>query len=135
MIQVRTLQKIAQSGSLVVLSIHQPSYRIMGLFNRLIILAFGQKVYGGTPTEMQLFFEEFGRPVPKYENSTEHALDLIQELHASKVSSRPMLLPTFTFTSILSTINKNTKPLPNFLTTLPVTSTFILLCTKTRNLF
>ncbi|KAG0598932.1 hypothetical protein M758_12G113200, partial [Ceratodon purpureus] len=81
---VRTLQKIAQSGSLVVLSIHQPSYRIMGLFNRLIILAFGQKVYGGTPTEMQLFFEEFGRPVPKYENSTEHALDLIQELHASK---------------------------------------------------
>jgi len=68
-----------------VLSIHQPSYRIMGLFNRVIILAFGQKVYGGTPSDLNLFFEDFGRPVPKYENSTEHALDLIQELHASKV--------------------------------------------------
>lgn len=101
MIQVRTLQKIAQGGSLVVLSIHQPSYRIMGLFDRLIILAFGQKVYGGTPTEMQLFFEEYGRPVPKYENSTEHALDLIQELHASKVSFRPMLPLTSISTSIL----------------------------------
>lgn len=96
--QVRTLRKIAQTGSLVVLSIHQPSYRILGLFDRMIILAFGQKVYGGTPAQLHLFFEEFGSPVPKYENSTEHALDLIQELHASPVSPitlSPSTIPSF----------------------------------------
>ncbi|KAG0582574.1 hypothetical protein KC19_3G070400 [Ceratodon purpureus] len=88
---VRTLQKIAQTGSLVILSIHQPSYRIMGLFDHLIILAFGEKVYGGRPLDLNLFFEEFGRPVPKHENSTEHALDLIQELHASQEGIAPLV--------------------------------------------
>lgn len=68
------------------LSIHQPSYRIMGLFDRLIILAFGQKIFGGSPKDLNQYFEQFGRPVPKHENCTEHALDLIQELHGSKVS-------------------------------------------------
>nr|PNR49779.1 hypothetical protein PHYPA_011675 [Physcomitrium patens] len=81
---VRTLQSIAKTGSLVVLSIHQPSYRIMGLFDRLIILAFGQKIFGGSPKDLNQYFEQFGRPVPKHENCTEHALDLIQELHGSK---------------------------------------------------
>jgi hypothetical protein len=89
--QVRTLQKIAQTGSLVILSIHQPSYRIMGLFDHLIILAFGEKVFGGRPLDLNLFFEEFGRPVPRNENSTEHALDLIQELHASQEGIKPLV--------------------------------------------
>ncbi len=85
--QVRTLQKIAKTGSIVILSIHQPSFRILGLVDRLILLAFGQKVYGGPPAELHTYFHSFGRPVPQHENSTEHALDLIQELHNSQVQS------------------------------------------------
>ncbi|CAM6030712.1 unnamed protein product [Sphagnum balticum] len=81
---VRTLQKIAKTGSIVILSIHQPSFRILGLVDRLILLAFGQKVYGGPPAELHTYFHSFGRPVPQHENSTEHALDLIQELHNSQ---------------------------------------------------
>ncbi|KAL3695275.1 hypothetical protein R1sor_009351 [Riccia sorocarpa] len=80
---VKTLRKIALSGSIVILSIHQPSYRILGLLDRLLILASGQKVYGGAPSELKPFFEAFGRPIPEHENSTEHALDLIQEFQRS----------------------------------------------------
>ncbi|CAM6122461.1 unnamed protein product [Calypogeia fissa] len=88
---IRTLQKIAQTGSIVILSIHQPSYRILGLLDRLIILAFGQKIYGGSPAGLNSFYEAFGRPVPEHENSTEHALDLIQELHTSVTGIKPLV--------------------------------------------
>ncbi|XP_002971450.2 ABC transporter G family member 6 [Selaginella moellendorffii] len=88
---VRTLQKIAQTGSVVILSIHQPSYRIMGLVDRLIFLAHGQTVYNGPPSELGSYFTAYGRSVPEHENSTEFALDLIQELHSSPGGIKPLV--------------------------------------------
>lgn len=77
---VKVLQRIAQSGSIVVMSIHQPSYRILNLLDRLIFLSHGQTVYGGSPANLPVFFREFGHPIPETENRTEFALDLIREL-------------------------------------------------------
>ncbi|XP_031397873.1 ABC transporter G family member 20-like [Punica granatum] len=77
---VKVLQRIAKSGSIVIMSIHQPSYRILGLLDRLIFLSHGQTVYGGPPTGLPQFFAEFGHPIPENENKTEFALDLIREL-------------------------------------------------------
>lgn len=77
---VKVLQRIAQSGSIVVMSIHQPSYRILSLLDRLIFLSHGQTVYGGSPANLPVFFGEFGHPIPESENRTEFALDLIREL-------------------------------------------------------
>ncbi|XP_058098982.1 ABC transporter G family member 6-like [Magnolia sinica] len=80
---VKVLQRIAQSGSIVIMSVHQPSYRILGLLDRLIFLSRGQTVYGGSPARLPLFFSEFGHPIPENENRTEFALDLIRELEGS----------------------------------------------------
>ncbi|OIT21239.1 PREDICTED: ABC transporter G family member 20-like [Nicotiana attenuata] len=77
---VKVLQKIAQSGSIVIMSIHQPSYRILCLLDRLIFLSCGQIVFGGSPTSIPQFFAEFGTPIPENENWAEVALDFIQEL-------------------------------------------------------
>ncbi|KAL2644237.1 hypothetical protein R1flu_011824 [Riccia fluitans] len=88
---IKTLQKIAHTGSIVILSIHQPSYRILGLLDRLIILAFGHKIYGGAPSGLKTFYAAFGRPIPEHENSTEHAMDLIQELHSSATGIKPLV--------------------------------------------
>ncbi|KAI4300187.1 hypothetical protein L6164_033592 [Bauhinia variegata] len=77
---VKVLQRIAQSGSIVIMSVHQPSYRILGLLDRLIFLSHGQTVYSGPPASLPLFFAEFGHPIPENENRTEFALDLIREL-------------------------------------------------------
>ncbi|XP_047339613.1 ABC transporter G family member 20-like [Impatiens glandulifera] len=76
---VKVLKRIAESGSVVIMTIHQPSYRIMGLLDRLIFLSRGEMVFSGSPSSIPLFFEEFGHPIPENEDKIEFALDLIRE--------------------------------------------------------
>lgn len=77
---VKVLQRIAQSGSIVIMSIHQPSSRILSLLDRLIILSRGQRVFSGSPRVLPRFFQEYGNPIPADEDKTEFALDYIREL-------------------------------------------------------
>lgn len=88
---VKVLQRIARSGSIVVMSVHQPSYRILGLLDRLIFLSRGQTVFSGSPTNLPQFFAEFGHPIPENENRTEFALDLIRELEGSPGGSKGLV--------------------------------------------
>ncbi|KAJ4719782.1 ABC transporter G family member [Melia azedarach] len=88
---VKVLQRIAQSGSIVVMSIHQPSYRILGLLDRMIFLSRGQTVYSGSPMSLPLFFAEFGHPIPENENRTEFALDIIRELEGSPGGTKSLV--------------------------------------------
>ncbi|CBI25312.3 unnamed protein product, partial [Vitis vinifera] len=89
---VKVLQRIAQSGSIVIMSVHQPSYRILGLLDRLIFLSRGQTVYSGPPMNLPLFFAEFGHPIPPdNENRTEFALDLIRELEGSPGGTKSLV--------------------------------------------
>ncbi|MCL7028620.1 hypothetical protein MKW94_009531 [Papaver nudicaule] len=80
---VKVLQQIARSGSIVIMSVHQPSYRILNLFDHLIFLSRGQTVYNGSPKNLSMFFSEFGHPIPENENPTEFSLDFIRELEGS----------------------------------------------------
>ncbi|KAK4800586.1 hypothetical protein SAY86_021073 [Trapa natans] len=77
---VKVLQRIARSGSIVIMSIHQPSSRILNLLDRMIFLSHGQTVFNGAPSSLPRFFAQFGRPIPENESKTEFALDLIREL-------------------------------------------------------
>ncbi|KAF8364750.1 hypothetical protein HHK36_033276 [Tetracentron sinense] len=80
---VKVLQRIAQTGSIVIMSVHQPSYRIFSLFDRLIFLSRGQTVYSGSQANIPHFFAEVGHPIPETENRIEFALDWIRELEGS----------------------------------------------------
>ncbi|CAL5363557.1 unnamed protein product [Camellia sinensis] len=88
---VKVLQRIAQSGSIVIMSVHQPSYRILGLLDRLIFLSRGQTVYSGSPMNLPVFFADFGHPIPETENRTEFALDLIRELEGSPGGTKSLV--------------------------------------------
>ncbi|KDP46092.1 hypothetical protein JCGZ_06603 [Jatropha curcas] len=88
---VKVLQRIAQTGSIVIMSVHQPSYRILGLLDRLIFLSRGQTVYSGSPVHLPAFFAEFGHPIPENENKTEFALDLIRELEGSPGGTKSLV--------------------------------------------
>ncbi|KAJ9181657.1 hypothetical protein P3X46_009765 [Hevea brasiliensis] len=88
---VKVLQRIARSGSIVIMSIHQPSYRILSLLDRLIFLSHGQTVYAGPPGSLPEFFAEFGHPIPENENRTEFALDLIRELEEIPDGTRTLV--------------------------------------------
>eukprot|EP00475_Leptophrys_vorax_P012879 TRINITY_DN1924_c0_g2_i2.p1 TRINITY_DN1924_c0_g2~~TRINITY_DN1924_c0_g2_i2.p1 ORF type:complete len:923 (-),score=21.78 TRINITY_DN1924_c0_g2_i2:61-2700(-) len=81
---VRAIRDIAAAtGSITLMVIHQPSFRVMGLIDRLIMLACGHTIFQGPPPELPVFLESFGCPVPQFANSTEFALDLIEELQQS----------------------------------------------------
>ncbi|KAF9594995.1 hypothetical protein IFM89_035969 [Coptis chinensis] len=88
---VKVLQRIAQSGSIVVMSVHQPSYRILSLLDRLIFLSRGHTVFSGSPASLAPFFAEFGRPIPENENRTEFALDFIRELEGSPAGTKDLV--------------------------------------------
>ncbi|XP_047047033.1 ABC transporter G family member 16-like [Lolium rigidum] len=81
---VKVLQRIARSGSVVIMSIHQPSYRILGLLDRLLFLSSGRTVYYGPPAALPRFFSELGQPIPDGENPAEFALDHIRELDGTE---------------------------------------------------
>lgn len=76
---IEKVHHIARSGSTVILTIHQPSWRIQLLLDHLIILARGQLMYQGSPKDVTRHLSRMGRKVPKGENSIEHLIDVIQE--------------------------------------------------------
>ncbi|CAH8327794.1 unnamed protein product [Eruca vesicaria subsp. sativa] len=88
---VKVLKRIAQSGSMVVMTLHQPSYRLLRLLDRLLFLSRGQTVFSGSPAMLPRFFAEFGHPIPEHENRTEFALDLIRELEGSAGGTRSLV--------------------------------------------
>ncbi|KAI3876766.1 hypothetical protein MKX03_037433 [Papaver bracteatum] len=77
---VKVLQRIARSGRIVIMSVHQPSSRVVGLFDQLIFLSQGETVYYGSPTHLSLFLSDFGHPVPENEDKTEFMIDLYRGL-------------------------------------------------------
>ncbi|CAG7865436.1 unnamed protein product [Brassica rapa] len=88
---VKVLQRVAKSGSIVIMSIHQPSYRILGLLDKLLFLSRGNTVYSGSPTDLPRFFSEYGHVIPENENKTEFALDLIRELEDSPEGTKTLV--------------------------------------------
>lgn len=88
---IKVLQRYAKTtGSIVVMSVHQPSYRVLGLINRLIFLTHGQVVYSGSPSTLPFYLSRFGYPIPEDQNPSEAALDLISDLQEiSKTTDSP----------------------------------------------
>ncbi|KAJ6906991.1 ABC transporter G family member 17-like [Populus alba x Populus x berolinensis] len=82
---IEKVHHIARSGSIVILTIHQPSSRIQLLLDHLIILARGQLMYQGSPKDVTLHLSRMGRKLPKGENSIEYLIDGIQEYDQSEL--------------------------------------------------
>ncbi|KAI3991895.1 hypothetical protein MKX01_012840 [Papaver californicum] len=77
---VKALQRIARSGRIIIMSVHQPSSRVVGLLDHLMFLSQGETVYYGSPTNLSIFLSEFGHPIPENEDRTEFMFDLYHEL-------------------------------------------------------
>ncbi|KAJ8752728.1 hypothetical protein K2173_007038 [Erythroxylum novogranatense] len=89
---VEKVTEIAKGGSIVLMTIHQPSFRIQMLLDRITVLARGRLVYMGGPTGLHAYLAGFGRPVPEGENSLEYLLDVIKEYDESTVGLEPLVL-------------------------------------------
>ncbi|KAJ0981295.1 hypothetical protein J5N97_009550 [Dioscorea zingiberensis] len=89
---VEKVKEIAKGGSIVLMTIHQPSYRVQLLLDRITVLARGRLVYMGDPAALPEHLAGFGRPVPEGENSMEYLLDVIKEYDESTIGLEPLIL-------------------------------------------
>ncbi|XP_066353834.1 ABC transporter G family member STR-like [Miscanthus floridulus] len=88
---VEKVKEIAKGGSIVLMTIHQPSFRIQMLLDRIVILARGRLIYLGSPITLPAHLAGFGRPVPDGENSIEYLLDVIKEYDESTLGLEPLV--------------------------------------------
>ncbi|KAL5549605.1 hypothetical protein UlMin_004836 [Ulmus minor] len=89
---VEKVKDIAAGGSIVLMTIHQPSFRIQMLLDRITVLARGRLIYLGSPLDLSNHLSRFGRPVPDGENNLEYLLDVIKEYDESTVGLDPLVL-------------------------------------------
>ncbi|MCL7030405.1 hypothetical protein MKW94_015863 [Papaver nudicaule] len=68
---VKVLQRIARSGRIVMMSVHQTSSRVVGLLDKLIFLSQGETVYYGSPAKLSAFLSDFGHPITVNGEATE----------------------------------------------------------------
>ncbi|XP_054781153.1 ABC transporter G family member STR-like [Prosopis cineraria] len=88
---VEKIKHIAQGGSIVLMTIHQPSFRIQKLLDQITILARGRLVYMGRPDALPAYLSGFGRTIPDGENSIEYMLDVIKEYDESTIGLDPLV--------------------------------------------
>lgn len=74
---VKALRNLADTGNLVVCTIHQPSSEILEYFDQVIIMHKGLRVFDGPFEELRPFFSERGIDIPENCNSIEYLLNLI----------------------------------------------------------
>ncbi|KAG6525126.1 ABC transporter G family member STR-like [Zingiber officinale] len=89
---VEKVKEIAKEGSIVLMTIHQPSFRIQMLLDRIVVLARGRLIYLGSPTALPVHLAGFGREVPEGENVIEYLLDVIKEYDDSHLGLDPLVL-------------------------------------------
>ncbi|WCJ36871.1 ABC-2 type transporter family protein [Euphorbia peplus] len=71
---VQILKNVAEDGTTVVCSVHQPSSEVFELFDYLFLLSAGETVYFGEAKVALQFFAEAGFPCPSRRNPSDHFL-------------------------------------------------------------
>ncbi|KAK4431414.1 ABC transporter G family member 8 [Sesamum alatum] len=92
---MQTLRSITDSRQrTVVLSIHQPGFKILSTIDRILLLAKGSVVHHGTLSSLQAFLLSNGFTVPPQLNALEYAMEILNQLHETEPTSTPSLPPS-----------------------------------------
>ncbi|PSS26618.1 ABC transporter G family member 5 like [Actinidia chinensis var. chinensis] len=88
-------------GRTIVLSIHQPGFRIVKLFNSILLLADGAVLHHGTVDRLGVQLRLMGLQLPLHVNVVEFAIDSIEEIRQQKVSVNQEIQPHFPSTQAI----------------------------------
>ncbi|UZJ56055.1 hypothetical protein CBS101457_005375 [Exobasidium rhododendri] len=89
---VDNLREISQKRNLACLmTIHQPSYKIFTLFDKVILLTRGGVFYSGPPLEALAYFESLGMGTPEGSNPADHFIQLAENLDRTDESEKRVL--------------------------------------------
>ena len=76
----QVLKKVANAGSSVLFTIHQPASEIFNSFDRLILMNKGRVMYQGPVTNVPTYFEERGHPNPPHYNPADWIMNVAQSI-------------------------------------------------------
>ncbi|KAJ1568493.1 ATP-binding cassette sub- G member 2 [Cladochytrium tenue] len=80
---IETLRRDAvHSGRIVVATIHQPSWALLSLFDKVVFLAAGGVAYFGPPRAAARHFARLGHKVPANQNPADFFMDLLTVDHS-----------------------------------------------------
>ncbi|OAE23915.1 hypothetical protein AXG93_1217s1270 [Marchantia polymorpha subsp. ruderalis] len=89
---METLCKLAvRRRHTIVLTVHQPSFRILDLIHNTLVLARGHVVYHGPVSGMVDHFNALDRPMPEHVNVVEFVLDTIAEFESKPEGLQPLI--------------------------------------------
>lgn len=78
---VHMLKKMAENrGRTVIISIHQPGFRILNLFDSVALMAVGSILHQGSLDELHAHVKSVGHEIPLHVNFVEFAMDSISTL-------------------------------------------------------
>ncbi|KAL1824073.1 hypothetical protein ACET3Z_010851 [Daucus carota] len=82
---MQTLRSIADSRHrTIILSIHQPSFKILSTIDQILLLSKGKVVHHGTLSSLEAFLLSNGFTVPPQLNSLEYAMEILNQLNITK---------------------------------------------------
>jgi len=77
---IQVLKKVANAGSSVLFTIHQPSSEVFNSFDHLILMNKGRVMYEGEVSDVPNFFEMRGNPLPKNYNPADWIMNVAQTI-------------------------------------------------------
>ncbi|XP_069118278.1 ATP-binding cassette sub-family G member 5-like [Argopecten irradians] len=71
------LRAIGESGTAVVVTVHQPGSGLFQLFHKVCLLSDGHLAFAGSPNDMLRFYSNAGFPCPQFSNPLDFYVDLV----------------------------------------------------------
>ena len=84
---VKSLKKVANAGSSVLFTIHQPASEIFNSFDHLILLNKGRVMYEGEVCDVPTFFADRGQPVPRLYNPSDWIMSVAQRVPVEELDA------------------------------------------------
>ncbi|XP_012159163.1 ATP-binding cassette sub-family G member 1 isoform X2 [Ceratitis capitata] len=82
---INYLKRLALDGRIIVCVIHQPSSKLMKLFDDVLVMSRGKVVYAGPKADMVPTFESAGFAFPDFYNPADFALEVSSEEHNERL--------------------------------------------------
>ncbi|XP_057425470.1 ABC transporter G family member 8 [Lotus japonicus] len=75
----------------IILSIHQPSFKILSCIDKVLLLSKGTVVHHGSLASLQSFLHTKGFTVPHQLNALEYAMEILNQLNEANPTTLPIL--------------------------------------------
>lgn len=95
-----TMKKLANAGTIIICTIHQPSQAIFEQLDQVTFLADGRLAYSGTPKKSVEFFQSIGLEAPAQTNNTNPACYLMSALSGDGKKSSKWISDQFAVTKM-----------------------------------